>query len=75
LQDGLEWYRQVGRLDLPVLLVWGEEDGTVPFKYSREVVAAIPQVDFHPISDTGHIPHYEKPEVVTPLLVQFLRCK
>ncbi len=75
LQDGLGWYRKVGKLDLPVQLVWGQEDGTLPFKYSRDLVAAIPQVDFHPRPGLGHIPHYEKPEVVTPLLLELLRCK
>jgi pimeloyl-ACP methyl ester carboxylesterase len=75
LQDGPKWYRQVGMLDLPVLLVWGEEDGTVPLKYSRDLVEAIPQVEFHPISGAGHIPHYEKPGVVNPILIEFLRRK
>lgn len=73
ISDGVEFYEQVGKTDLPVLLVWGREDQTVPFRFSQEVVKAIPQVQFHPIDGAGHIPHYEKPEVVTPLLIEFLK--
>ena len=73
LERGIDVYRQVGQLDLPVLLVWGRQDVTVPFKYSADVVAAIPQVAFHPIDSAGHIPHYERPEVVNPIILDFLR--
>ncbi|MEA2008479.1 MAG: alpha/beta hydrolase, partial [Chloroflexota bacterium] len=72
LGDFSETYRQVGELDLPVLLLWGEDDKTVPFAHSQYVMNAIPQVEFQPIPEAGHIPHYERPGVVNPLLVGFL---
>jgi len=55
-----------------VLLIWGQEDRMVPFETSEQVLAAMPQAEFHPIDDAGHIPHYEKPDVVNPLLIEFL---
>jgi pimeloyl-ACP methyl ester carboxylesterase len=73
LDRSLKIYEGVGMSDLPVLLVWGVEDNTVPFRHSAALVEAIPQVDFHPIEEAGHIPHYEKPEVVNPILIEFLR--
>ncbi len=66
-------YRRVGEHGHPVLLIWGREDTTVPFAASERVLAAIPQAEFHPIEGAGHIPHYEQPEVVMPILVDFLR--
>lgn len=30
-------------------------------------------VEFHAIDEAGHVPHYEQPEVVNPLLIEFLR--
>ncbi|MFN2109617.1 MAG: alpha/beta fold hydrolase [Anaerolineae bacterium] len=66
-------YQEVGRQTCPVLLIWGRNDKTVPFPISEKVRAAIPRAEFHPIDDTGHIPHYEKPEVVNPLLTTFFR--
>jgi pimeloyl-ACP methyl ester carboxylesterase len=69
---GIETYKRVGRSGLPVLLIWGEEDTTVPFKHSRTLMELIPQIEFHPIPGAGHIPHYEKAETVNPILIDFL---
>lgn len=73
LESGEKIYRKLGeRADLPVLLFWGEDDQTSPFKFSKVMVEAIPQVEFHPIAGTGHIPHYEKNDEVNPILLEFL---
>jgi pimeloyl-ACP methyl ester carboxylesterase len=73
LESGEAIYRKVGGMDIPVLLVWGELDQTVPFKFSQTVIEAIPQVEFYPIADSGHIPHYEHAEQVNPILLEFLK--
>jgi pimeloyl-ACP methyl ester carboxylesterase len=59
-------------MDIPVLLVWGEQDDTVPFEHHRRLLKAIPQAQFHPIADSGHIPHYEHAEQVNPKILRFL---
>jgi pimeloyl-ACP methyl ester carboxylesterase len=61
----------VGRQDTPVLLIWGTLDQTVPYGQSDEVRRLVPQAEFHPIEGAGHISHYEKAEIVNPLLVEF----
>ncbi len=66
-------YRAVGKQTCPVLLIWGRDDRTVPFALSEKVRAAIPRAEFHPIDNAGHIVHYEKPEIVNPLLAIFFR--
>ena len=71
LGDFSETYRRVGEIDTPILLLWGREDKTVPFAHSQNAVAAIPRAEFHPIANAGHIPHYEQPEVVNRLLLEF----
>lgn len=68
-------YKALGRLNTPVLLFWGRRDATVPFEHSHEIRALIPQAEFHAIEHCGHIPHYEKPGEVNPILVDFLRKK
>jgi pimeloyl-ACP methyl ester carboxylesterase len=72
LGDFSSAYRKVGELGTPTMLFWGRDDKTVPFVYSDDARAAIPQVEFHAIEHCGHIPHYEKPEEVNPLLLEFL---
>jgi pimeloyl-ACP methyl ester carboxylesterase len=65
-------YEQVGKQDRPTLLIWGREDKTIPFETNEQVRAAIPHVEFHPIDNAGHTPHHELPEVVNPILIEFL---
>ena len=66
-------YRKVGETGIPVLLIWGREDKTVPYAHSRDVVASIPHVRFHTIKNSGHIPHYENADEVNPILLDFLK--
>jgi len=73
LESGLSIYQAVGELDMPVLLVWGEQDHTVPFTNSQTLIEAVPQAEFHPIANSGHIPHYENAAEVNPFLLEFLK--
>jgi pimeloyl-ACP methyl ester carboxylesterase len=73
LDPVLEIYERVNKLDKPVLLFWGRNDPTVPFEHSATLRAAIPKLEFHAIENCGHVPHYEKPEEVNPILLEFLR--
>jgi pimeloyl-ACP methyl ester carboxylesterase len=68
----LDLYEQIGKMDKPVSLFWGRHDATIPFQHSELLRRAMPQVEFHAIEGTGHIPHYEKPGEVNPILLEFL---
>lgn len=72
LDSFLDIYKEIGRLGKPVLLFWGRRDRTIPFKHSEILRAAMPQVEFHALENCGHIPHYEKPDEVNPVLLRFL---
>jgi len=69
----MDVYHELGKMDKDILLFWGRDDNTVPFEHSNDVRAALPNVQFHAIENCGHIPHYEKPEEVNPILLEFLR--
>ena len=73
LDSFLDDYQRVAKLGKPVLLFWGRNDPTVPFRHSDALRKAIPNIEFHAIENCGHIPHYEKPEEVNPILLEFLR--
>ena len=70
-----EIYQHLGKLNIPVLLFWGRNDQTLPLEQSREIVSAVRCAEFHIIENCGHIPHYEKPEEVNPIIQQFLNSK
>ncbi len=65
-------YAQLGRLATPVLLLWGSADHTLPVQQSESILERVPRAEFHVIEGAGHIPNVEKPEIVRPLLLQFL---
>jgi pimeloyl-ACP methyl ester carboxylesterase len=74
LEHGEKIYRQLGQMpDMPVLLFWGRDDHAVPFKFSKKLVKAVPQVEFHPVFGAGHVPQVEKADEVNPVLLEFLQ--
>jgi pimeloyl-ACP methyl ester carboxylesterase len=72
LESFYETYVRVGALQKSTLLFWGVNDKTVPFGDSRTIMKAMSHAEFHAIKNCGHIPHYEKPEIVNPILLEFL---
>jgi len=71
--DSLNVYRKLGQMDTPaVLLFWGEQDFTVPYKFSKVFISLVPRTKFCPVRDSGHIPHYEHASQVNPILLEFL---
>ena len=68
------------QIQQPLLVLWGEDDPWTPIKGAdiyRELSAAdeerSPAVTFHAIANTGHCPHDERPEVVNPLILDWLQ--
>ena len=72
LSDLSSLYRKVGQHTRDTLLIWGVEDKLIPIELSEIIRKAFSQIEFHRIEGAGHIPHYEKPEVVNPILIDFL---
>ena len=73
LDSFLQVYEALGKMNKEILLLWGHNDRTIPFEHSFELQAVLPNLEFFVIENTGHIPHYEKPDEVNPLLLEFLR--
>lgn len=73
LGSNIEMYRSLHKLNKQILLFWGRNDRTVPFEQSDVLRETLPRAEFHVIEDCGHIPHYEKPNEVNPILLNFLR--
>jgi pimeloyl-ACP methyl ester carboxylesterase len=72
-QPSLPDFEIVGRRHLPVLLVWGRDDQTLPFTDSAAVMKAIPEARLLAVDGVGHLPNLEAPQVVNPAIVAFLR--
>jgi len=70
-----EIYESVGTKNIPTLLLWGKEDLIIPFKNNELVRKAIPHARFYGFDSVGHVPSYEVPDKVIPLLLEFLENK
>lgn len=69
-EDGFA--RRLGEIRHPTFIIWGEKDKVFPLQVGQELHEAIPGSSFSLIADAGHIPQWERPEVVNPMLIQFL---
>jgi pimeloyl-ACP methyl ester carboxylesterase len=65
-------YSGVARAGIPVLLIWGKQDQTVPFPLSEIVRRNIPTLEFFPVDSAGHLPHIEHAQLVNARLAAFL---
>ncbi|MEA1976566.1 MAG: alpha/beta hydrolase [Chloroflexota bacterium] len=72
LGDFSDLYRHVGEQSRPVQLIWGCQDSTITSEDIQIIQESMPDVEFHPFADGGHLTHFETPEVVNPILLNFL---
>ena len=59
-----EKWDDIGSLQMPVLLLWGEQDSVVPVSHGRAFDEAVPNSRLIIYPDAGHLPMEETPEQV-----------
>ncbi len=71
----LDWQRParlLGQVTCPTLVVHGEADAPVPVAHAESIVAAMANARLEVIPGGGHRPDIRTPELVNPLLLDFL---
>lgn len=63
---------RLSHLQMPALIVWGEQDRVFPVSQAREAVARLRQGTLDLIPDCGHLPQIERPELFVASLSRFL---
>ncbi|WP_405108946.1 alpha/beta fold hydrolase [Micromonospora sp. NBC_01405] len=61
----------VARLDLPILVVWGDHDLILPAAHLAAARARLPLARAHLFADTGHLPQVERAEEFHRLVTDF----
>lgn len=69
----LEIYEKLHKSGIPTLLIWGKEDQSVSYEAIVELMERLPDIDHHFIEEAGHLPHYERAEIVDPIIIEFLQ--
>ncbi len=70
--DTLSDLSRIGSSGCRVLFVWGEYDASVPKSEIDKALKAVPAAVFHAIPGAGHLSQYERPDVVNPIMIDFL---
>jgi pimeloyl-ACP methyl ester carboxylesterase len=66
-------YQAVSDQDIPVLVIWGESDQTIPQEQIDLLKSFIPDLDLIVVENAGHLPHYEQPSFVNSLIENFIK--
>ena len=72
LKDATACYQGVKEQGIPVLLTWGTSDQKLPAESMRRLRDLLPDIEYHELEAAGHLAHYEHPELMNPILIQFL---
>jgi len=64
---------RLGEITQPVLVIWGNEDRVFPIAVGEELHQTIKGSQFIRIPKAGHIPQWERPDVVNQELITFIR--
>jgi pimeloyl-ACP methyl ester carboxylesterase len=63
---------ELGKLHMPVLLLWGDQDRTLNPVYFARMVARLPHASHHRLRGSGHQPHIGKAGEVNRLVLSWL---
>jgi pimeloyl-ACP methyl ester carboxylesterase len=72
---GDEAAERLGRLEIPSLLLWGEDDPVVPVSDAERLRDAIPTASLAVLPGRGHLLPEEAPETVSSLVSEWLRAR
>ena len=70
-EDFLE--HKAAGIQVPVELIWGEEDGVLPLDYGRRLASLLPHARFHTLPRCGHMPQVHCPRELARLILDLLR--
>lgn len=71
LEDTTLYYKQVKQQNIPVLLTWADNDKSISRESMERLRRLIPRIQYHEIKGASHLAHYEFPEKINSLLIQF----
>jgi non-heme chloroperoxidase len=69
----VDYAARLDGIDVPTLILWGEQDALFPREEQERLAAAIPGATLKLYPETGHAVHWERPEWVVRDLEAFIK--
>jgi pimeloyl-ACP methyl ester carboxylesterase len=63
------------RIDVPVQIVWGEQDRILPVEFVETYRKLLPRAQVAIVKNAGHLPHAEKAQEFCDLVLRFAQVK
>jgi pimeloyl-ACP methyl ester carboxylesterase len=63
---------ELARIEVPALVLVGEEDRSLPLRYSLEIADRLAEAELVTVAGAGHLSSLEKPDEVTAAMQSFL---
>jgi 2-hydroxymuconate-semialdehyde hydrolase len=67
--------QELGRIEFPVLILWGEQDPFVPVAVAERLNEAMPSSTLALLPGCGHFLPEEAPETIAPMIAEYLRAR
>ena len=63
---------RLSRINMPTLVIWGEQDMMIPVKFAYSISSRIKRSELFIIKGAKHTPHYTNPQEVADKVLSFL---
>lgn len=71
--DAMKMAGRYHGLKVPLLIIWGKQDAWVPPEFGPRLHNMAPDSRLLMVKNAGHLPNQEKPQIVNPAIVEFLK--
>lgn len=62
----------LGKINVPTLVVWGDDDAIIPPDCGRQFAEGIPNAQFRTLKNCGHFAHLDRPRELAALVAEFV---
>lgn len=64
--------KRISDISHPTLIIWGAHDPIFPVEVGQQIQHLLPHAEWHNIPEAGHLPQWEQPNQVNPIILSFL---
>jgi len=73
--DSSKFAARLKKINIPTLIIWGEEDQVIPVKNGYKFMSDMPDAELVIIPKCGHVPHEERTEDTAGVISDFIEGK